>query len=423
MFVALTILVPTIVFFVQKESNETEKERKMTAAFQLAEAATERGYWEISQLSSPTAAIPIPGYNFDQEYSDLPNGSYAISIGSDAAKDIIVTGVGRDALKKELREIQVVYSAPQATSNSMFSVGTNELSGHESVEWGPVYSWTGLTGTSGWDWPRFYSLGTIAGWGPSSCSSAPPCTDNVHYWSCSCAPNESMPQLDFNYYKQIAQQEQATLGSAPSGCCQGQYYATNNCNFKGCQDQLGNSVSPSGSVYYADGTDINFDAGQGGNFIVGTVILAGSSSININGNAGTGAYTANVPSTAWKEYCYGGSGGPGWTHFATVGGSGANYGSLCGQGVNSGGTFSNTFPLTNVAVHGLLYDGGDMNLGGSGSTVIHGALIGATQIGGSGNLTIFYDDAVANAIRTTGNPAYSRFSWKELVAIWPPGLP
>ncbi len=409
-FVALAILVPTIAFFVQKESKETEKERKMTAAFQLAEAATERGYWEISQLSSPTAAIPIPGYNFDQEYTDVTNGSYAVAVGSDSAMDIIITGVGRDTMKKEVREIQVTYALPAATNSSMFSAGANTFQGSEDVEWGPIYSQTGIT--SGADHPRLYTNGVISGYGPSNCSQAPPCTDNLHYWSCSCAPYIAVPAIDFNYYKQLAQTEGNT---APPNCCGGSYYNTASCEFQGCTDT-------SGSVYYFDNnSSVSF---KPSNFIVGTIIVSGSGSLSLQGHDGSGGYAAAIPPYAWREYC---TNTTVYSNFAAtfVSGSPPSYASSCGMGINTdiqdtGGTAN----LSDVLVHGFVYVGsGGMTMGGSGNTVIHGALYSSGSISGGAHLYIYYDNEVTAGIHTTSSPGYTRLSWKEIVANWPSGLP
>ena len=220
-----------------------------------------------------------------------------------------------------------------------------------------------------------------------------------------------MPQLDFNYYKQLAQSE----GPAAAACCGGQHYTTGSCDFKGCQDTSG-LTGGQPTVYYADGTDINFYAGSGGNFVVGSIILAGSSSINIHGNGGSGAYSASVPPLAWREY---GLNSITWSHYRAFD-SGAP-GSF--PGLNSSYQASASYPLSNVVVHGLLYDGGDINMGGSGNTVIHGVLLGATQISGNANLTIYYDDTVASNIQQSGKPTYSRKSWEEIQPIWPSGLP
>ena len=425
LFAALSILVPMIVYFVQNESKETEKERKMTAAFQLAEAATERGYWEISQLSSPTASIPLAGYNFDQEYSDLANGTYAISIGSDAAEDIVITGVGRDALKKELREVQVVYALPAASNSSMFSAGANAISGNESVEWGPIYSQTSIS--TGRTYPRLYSNGTIAGYGPSSCSNAPPCTDDVHYWSCSCAPYVPMPSVDFNYYKTLAQAEGNT---APSGCgcsaatCPHYVNTSGTVNFNGCQDASGVSGG-NPTVYYIDGNaTVSFSASNPKNFIVGSVIVTGGGSWQLSGQDGSGSYAASVPPYSWREYCLNGTT---WSHYQSIGGGAASWNSSCGSSSGINATYEltgATYGLNDVLVHGFVYVGsGGIALTGSGGTVVHGALYTSGAITGNAHITVYFDSQATQNIHTSASQLYTRQSWKEVAALWPTALP
>lgn len=409
MLMALLILVPAMVLYVRYESNWTVKEARTTSAFHLAEAATERGYWRISQSTIPTQIIPIAGYSFDKSYSDVSSGTYAISIGSDANKNIIVTGVGRDLLKSEVRAIQVVYQTSSPISSVLYSVEENEVSGSGTIEWGPMYSQTQINmGGSPLTYPRLYSPGTISTYAPD-CGATPPCTDSLHYWACGCAPYIPPIQPNFAYYKALAQ----GYGAAPAHCNTNgsgnnpSYYRTDDGNFKGCTDT-------SGKVYYVENGSVTFDPGSGGNYVVGTIIVVGGHGLKLHGSAGSGAYSAAVPPNAWKEY---GLNPTTWAHYKTFdAGAPANF-----PGLSGSYQAATTYPLTNVLLHGFLYSDGELEFTGSGNTVIHGAFHTANEIIVNSNITVYYD---ANLnVATQGQSTYTRTSWKELLNQgWPAGL-
>ncbi len=411
------ILVPVMVSYVQNEARWTEKQQKTSAAFHLAEAATERGYWRVSLSTNPTMDIPISGYNLDLAYADIPGGAYAVGIGSDSARDIIITGLGRDAQKKEIRAIQIVYAASGTFNNSVYNFGGNELefeSGATAVEWGPIYSQADITGTAK-TYPRLYSPQTITGY-VGSCP-ASPCTDSIHYWGCSCAPYLPAPAIDFNYYKQQAQ----SAGAAPPGCNTSSYggndpayYRANNDGyFKNCQDT-------SGHVYYLASGNAHFSSAGQKNFIVGDLIIP-VSGMEIDGAVGSGSYSAAVPPSAWKEY---GLNATTWSHYQTFDPAAPSYSSLWPTpGLN--GTYQSTasYNLNDVMLHGLLYAGGSVEISGGANNVIHGALILAGAEFGGG-FTLYYDNAAAGRIHLSSKPTYNRTSWKELPGQgWPSGLP
>ncbi len=415
----LLILVPVMVRFVQNEARWTAKQQQNTTAFHLAEAATERGYWRILQSTSIYNQFPLSGYNFDVPYKDISGGTYAIRITSDAARNITIVGVGRDAQRKETRAVEVKYSPNNLATNSEFTAGTNEIGGNLTVHWGPVYSRANISGTPD-DWPRLYALGTIAGSCPS-CAGTPPCTDALHYWCCSCAPNLPLPNLNYSKYKQLA----IGYGAAPPGChtdaggANPSYYRSSGGKFQGCTDL-------SGKVYYNDGGDINFAAGSGGNRIYGSVILAVDSSINVSGNAGPGAgvcYNAQIPPNAWKEY---GKDAATWSKYRTATPPATNFGfdtaaPVTFPGINGSYTTGTTHSLCNVMVKGMLWDVGDTNLTGSGNTVIHGVVYVASGMTGTGSMSVYYDNTIA--LDTTDAVGYTRISWKDLPGQgWPAGL-
>src|SRR5262249_23706195 len=111
----LIILLPALVSYIQRESSWSVKEQRSTRAFQLAEAGTERGYQALILSTTSVATVEGGGtlqfYNFDQKYTDLPGGVYAIKlVGNPAAQTITITSVGKDSSSNEIRAVQVVYA-------------------------------------------------------------------------------------------------------------------------------------------------------------------------------------------------------------------------------------------------------------------------------------------------------------------------
>ncbi|MEQ1918671.1 MAG: hypothetical protein ABL955_05685, partial [Elusimicrobiota bacterium] len=113
---ALLIMVPALVQWVQQESKIAVKDKKSASAFNLAQAAVERGMWKLkSSTSTWSAAVggtAIAGYAFDVTYTDLPGGTYRIQFDDgtlNGAGVVTVWGEGRDAANNETRSIQAVY--------------------------------------------------------------------------------------------------------------------------------------------------------------------------------------------------------------------------------------------------------------------------------------------------------------------------
>src|SRR5205807_10460532 len=99
--VVLTILIPALVVYIQKESEWSVKAQHSTRAFQLAEAGVERGYQAMILSTTTLATVEAGGtlshYNLDLAYADLPGGQYEIQLtGNPAAQTITVTAVGKD---------------------------------------------------------------------------------------------------------------------------------------------------------------------------------------------------------------------------------------------------------------------------------------------------------------------------------------
>ena len=402
LLVGLMILGAAMVSYIVYESKWTVKEQKTTTAFQLAEAATERGYWEISQLSSPTANIPIAGYNFDQEYNDLAGGAYAIQISSDSSSDIIITGIGRDNLKKETREIQSLYENGGGGKNAIVGGGGVDESGtNMHVEWGAIISQSSMTANSSRLHPSLWSSGEIA---PFDTSNTPPNCDSPNcWWWHAYDPNlPPMPSLNFNYYESLAQSE----GVSP---CGGSYYTNGN--------RSGSCNDLSGNTYYVTGNWTSFDGPVAGNVIVlGDVTTP-------NGALSGTSINAAMPQNAWAQYCND------WSFYLTTYNdtyAQSHYPSNC-PGLSSSYLSSPSITYSiSPAVQGLLYVGGDFTgpNGGGNSVLVFGVLMvaGKVHLNSNSHVTIYYDANVGNNLKVT-KTSYARVSWKEIQPVWPSGLP
>src|SRR5262245_45904125 len=104
----LLIIVPAMVAWVRQDTKMSVKDRKTTAAFNLAEAGLDRAYWKLKSSTSTwadaRAGLGIAGYKFDQVYTDVSGGAYRISITSGPNPDqVTVIAEGRDTQGGEKR--------------------------------------------------------------------------------------------------------------------------------------------------------------------------------------------------------------------------------------------------------------------------------------------------------------------------------
>ncbi len=202
LLVVLTVMIPALVLFIQKESDWSVKAQRSTRAFQLAEAGIERGYQAMilstTTLASVELGTPQLNYSFDHSYSDLPGGQYEINIvGSPAAQTITITGVGEDTAGKEVRAIQVVYATPGAYPAAIYAINSASITGNPNVEWGPVASPGPITTDASHTFPRYYSGGDITPFDANA--GTPPNTDNLQWWSY--YPLPPAPSIDLASYK------------------------------------------------------------------------------------------------------------------------------------------------------------------------------------------------------------------------------
>jgi hypothetical protein len=396
----LALIVPSLVEQARRSAVATQNDLRETRAFELADAAAERGYFRLvmdtQAWDTVQAGGSLPGYELDASYSDVPGGTYAIGISSGAlAGSAVVTGVGRDSSGRSVRAVQVTYSSASAAQGAIIANGLS-FGGNTSVEWGPIASLSGisLSGNSNRLYPMMFAVGGISGnGGPRGSWNATqaPCTDSKEWWAYDCPPGVTIPPpINFDAYRSSAQ-------------AQGLYY-TSNQSFTNVQD-----TAPYTRFFEGDASF------SGQTFLWGDLIVMGNASFT---GQGKGVYTIHqLPPDAALQYqlldtaasneFYGdlGGGPPSVLASTFTFGMGGNPPKSVGLG-------------SKVTVRGFLYCGGALSA--AGGSVFHGIVMSPNSISaGGGGLQIFYDGFVTVA---TGKTTYHRTKWIEIVSAWPAGL-
>jgi hypothetical protein len=396
-FVFLMIIIPVMVKWVQEDTRISTKDQRSSLAFNLAEAAVDRGYWKVKSSTGTfygvMAGAALAGYNFDAVYSDISGGTYRVSVSSGpGAYQITVLGEGRDLNRGETRALKVVYqnaSVPGAViAGGMFSAF-----GASTVHWGPVMAMNDITVTGAAlnvHHPRKLSKQVVR---PYDSSLSPPNTDGLEWWSDYDVPE--LPQFDFATMRASA----AATGTLN---CNGMPKNTNGyitpCNSTcvSCNvSQIYNDVRYNkGYTWYWDNS-----VGINGTGIRGTFIVRGDYSIN--GSAGYVPGILSVPSDAWQEY----------QKLDTAASN--EYPADTGLKSNAA-----TYALgTSLANYGFVYVGGDYDE--HGGSDIFGALWVVGNFTGHGNTVIYYDSSLR---LPTLNVVLTRLSWEETspsVQAWP----
>jgi Tfp pilus assembly protein PilX len=69
------ITAPSLINWITTDTTQTIREQRKSIAFNLAQAAVERGYWKVKSSTSTFEAVSmgqiLPGYNFDVTYNDI----------------------------------------------------------------------------------------------------------------------------------------------------------------------------------------------------------------------------------------------------------------------------------------------------------------------------------------------------------------
>ena len=202
----LLIIVPAVVTWVQMESRASVKDQKSSLAFNLAEAAVDRGMWKLKSTTSTwanaQAGITLAGYNLDATYTDVPGGSYRVTFSTAANGRVQVWGEGRDANRKETRSIQAVF-ANASLPGPVLAQGVMNYGGVFQTHWGPVMAQNNIniTGTATQvlrRFPRKLSKQVVLGNATLQRDTnglTAPNTDNQEWWSNYSVPK--LPLLDF----------------------------------------------------------------------------------------------------------------------------------------------------------------------------------------------------------------------------------
>jgi Tfp pilus assembly protein PilX len=415
----VSIFVPMIVQYLNRESRWAEKQKRTTNAFHLAEAGVDRGLWWLTEAeenwtaAKNGSALPA-AYSDGVEHADVRGGVYKISIGSGPSSgEVTIRAKGRDTSTDEIRAVEAVYT--KASINAGLTVdGGLTYRPNLHVHWGPVVNYTSIDQSPTDYFPRKYSKGPITGRDTVNDSVN---TDNVEYWAFNPDLGDP-PQIDFDYYKTKAQNSQVPLASvSPSGnininmggstpavaspAGSGYFLASQNSNkgLKFVKSGGGSNhykFASSTSVIYIDNDysgAIITDLQNGGCFLqVEALILAGANH-QADINAQEGVVVATVPAAAQTEYMHA-SAAATWAGFAPAG---SNY------------------TLDKLAVHGFMYVGGNVTNAGSNTQIL-----GALDVHGNVNvntLNVYYDPKVAENIKLkAGSPR--RISWKEVKVPW-----
>lgn len=406
----MAVMVPAIIYWVQRENVFASKQSHNTTAFHLAEAGVEKAYLFVS-LSTITWTNLQNGnsqadYRFDKIYTDIPGGTYTISITSGPlTQQVTIVTVGRDRYARETRALRVVYTNAILGDTAIFSGQGARISGGTNVHWGAVMSPSNIDATNR-DFPQFWSASQIIG---KDTSANPPNCDSPAccQWHAFQTTLPSSPSLDFDFYRSSAQ--------ASVGC---PYNAT---KFAG---------NPAGSCYYPNavtdwtgttsGKTMFFESDitikSPGMFHTGTMIVMGN--VNLpNGQWGNGTVAMSQPDKAWKQYCNS------WATYQAYGDATAP---AAFPGLNSDYTASpTTVNSSKVAINGFMYVGGNFNNGGGGggNSDVYGVLyaIGTSTFSAASPIDFYYNgNATANVITT--NVSLTRSSWRDEVRGWPSGL-
>jgi hypothetical protein len=288
-----------------------------------------------------------------------------------------------------------VSSAIAETTN--ITAGLNApvigASGGSQVYWGPIVSQSslGFSGNTNTNYPQKFAGTTISGSGGAAGSRSycfnpgdptsgpgtiiPPSATPVYEWFCNVSPVPPAPQVDFDYYKSLAQLQ--------GNVCAGRscYTASTNASYSGTYDPVC-TVNGHPKVWFYEG-DISF---SGGTYFCGVLLARGAISFT---GGGAGQISMVPPTTAWEQYQVAtpnGAAGFGDTAAADEYPGDDGLHAVKSYAFSSGGGGFNGDP---VSFQGYIYATTGYTAGG------HTLVVGAVQFGQgaastSGGGTIFY---------------------------------
>jgi len=330
-FVLLMLIVPVMVRWVQDDTKLSVKDQKASIAFNLAEAAVDRGYWKVKgstiTFGSVMAGAPLAGYNFDVAYTDIQGGTYRISVSSGPGPhDITIIGEGKDLGGIETRAVKAVFS-----NHTIYSpiITNGNFTAREMLAafWGAIMAQGNYDMTNGnvaqRYFPRKYAKGVVTGQGAylrDTNGLNPPNTDGEEWWS------------DYQYVPELPVIDTVVLkASATATGTVNRYdlkssYGTSPCKntnapgpplgpgspYSICKKFPNQPANDSGPdlVWYWDG-DVRLEGYEGGgdcsdyanpskNYgFKGKLIVMGNLT---NNAAGCYKFTDTVPAEAWRDH-------------------------------------------------------------------------------------------------------------------------
>lgn len=444
LFALLMIIVPLMVKWVQNDTKLSVKDQKAGIAFNMAEAAVDRGYWKVKgstiTFGSVMSGVPLAGYNFDVTYRDVSGGTYRISVSSGPGqRELTIVGEGKDLDSKEIRAVKAIFSNHTIYS-PLITNGNFTSSKVLAAFWGPImvqgnFDMTDAVAAKRY-FARKYAKGVVTGQGSYTRDTnglTPPNTDNVEWWS-DYRYIPELPLLDFTALKSSAAAtgtvNRYNMKTEYSGApCKTNGIVIGTTTYSICKKFPNQPADDSGQnlVWYWDGdlTIQGHDAGTNYGF-KGTLIVRGNLTIR---DYGLYKFTDSVPAEAWRDHNK-----LLQTTFDTA--ATMQYPADIGYQVNKTtfnfGTESfRPFPgesagwVNTVGERGFTYVGGNLTIiGPSGYMDFIGAVwvVGSvTATGGSATAFcgVFYDDKLEVP---TLNVVLVRQSWQETkpsVQAWP----
>lgn len=410
---ALLIMVPALVTWVQQESKISVKDKKSATAFNLAQAAVERGMWKLksstSTWSTASVGTVIPGYDFDVTYTDVPGGSYRIRFEEgtlNGSTVVTVWGEGRDDARKEIRSIKAVYQN-MSIPGAIIAGGNLSQSGTSVVHWGPVMAMgpitiSGSALTTGY--PRKLSKQYVSPWDSSV---NPPNTDSLEWWSDYDVPE--LPVFDFTAMKSSAIATNTyNCGGIWNASVANQILCNTGCTVCNIRGMANDSRAANNYIWYWD-QDVIIN----GTGIKGTTIVRGNMTLN-GPDVGNSNINMRIPYGAWREY-------------QKVDDAAANeypgdngYQSVKNEyqiGSNSGAEGGATG--SDLGFNGFVYIGGDITMQSGSDADVYGAVWVVGNWISLDNNIIFFNDQLNVP---TLNVVLVRQSWQEVTpdtTAWP----
>jgi hypothetical protein len=408
LLVLMATMVPLMVLYVQREAKWTVKQDQSSSAFHMAEAGVEKAFRALSVSTETWYALveegtQIDNFKFDHEFSDLDNGTYAVSITSGPeARQATVISIGRDTLAKEVRSLKAIFGQNVLGNVAIHAINGVTMSGNNvQVDWGAIISPETIDPQSR-DYPQFWSSAGLTGFdtdpNPPNCDSP-----NCWQWFAYSPDVPPDPLVDLNFYRSSAQ---ATTAGCPSGGVD--YGSGGSCYFSGNTTFGSNFTYSGGSTIFVEG-DLDVSAHI---TVHGALIVTGDMTLP-NGRWGNDNCTMVMPQTAWRQY------GNNWAAYdfgdgtkpAAFPGLDSSY--LSAQGL--------TYNETKCGVLGFMYIGEDFaESGGGGNTVIYGTMLvqGHVTLDMNSQFRIYYNEDAAENIRSK-RLVLTRVSWQGIVRQWP----